>query len=75
MSEKTLEGLWFNSRDANGNVVWQGNVIEKINDKVYVVQFYEWLLGEESCMKLFFVEDMMNWDFYKTVDKMREAIR
>ena len=73
MSEKTLEDLWFHTKDANGNVIWQGKVIRKINDKVYIVQLYEWLLGEESCMKLCFVEDMIGWDFYKTADDMREA--
>ena len=73
MNDQSLEGLWFHSKDANGNVIWQGQVIKKINDKVYIIQFYEWLLGEESCIKLFFLDEMMGWDFYKTVDAMREA--
>ena len=73
MSEKALEGLWFHSKNECGETIWQGKVIERINEKVYIVQLYEWLLGQESCMKLVFIDNMINWDFYISADDMREA--
>jgi hypothetical protein len=73
MSTKALEKLWFHSKDEDGKINWQGQILEEVNDGVYLAQLYDWMLGQEGCMKLILVKDMSNWDFYQSSEDMREA--
>ena len=73
MSTKALEKLWFHSKGEDGSIHWQGQVLEKVNDDVYLVQLYDWMLGQSGCMKLVLIKDMSGWDFYQSSDHMREA--
>ena len=70
-----LVGLWFHSYeiDKNKKLNWQGQIVKKIAEDVYLVQTYSWIDGGESDLKLVKLQDLMNWDFYNTDEEMRNA--
>lgn len=67
MEENILEGLFFVGDN------WQGRIEGKVDKNLYVVQLYEWLLGAPSCVKLVPIDQMLNWDFYHTVEEWNRA--
>lgn len=69
---KTLEGKFFHSFK-DGKVVWQGYVIAEAKDGYFLVQLFEWVMGEPSCQKLVRVDTMLGWDFYDTAQEMNDA--
>ena len=73
MSDRNiLEGLWFHSKNEGGDTQWQGQVLELVSKDTYLVQLYEWTLGQHSCMKivpLYLMEE--NWDFYVSSEAMK----
>ncbi|MCX6966511.1 MAG: hypothetical protein NTZ46_01805 [Verrucomicrobia bacterium] len=72
-SKKTLSeplvGRFFHSIE-NGKVVWQGTVIGRVSEEVYLVQLFEWLMGEPSDQRLVGVNEMTQWLFYSSQDEM-----
>lgn len=67
-----IAGLWFHSKSGN-NIKWQGTVIREVNHDVYLVQLFEWAMGQPSEQKLIPFADMREWDFYPTDKAMRRA--
>jgi hypothetical protein len=66
-------GKHFHSFDTEGYVAWQGRIVGNPEPGWYLVQLYEWLLGEESIQKLVRIEDMAAWDLYESHDDMAFA--
>lgn len=65
-----LVGHWFHSRDAAGQVEWQGVIISQPKRGWFLVQLFEWFVGEPSVRKLVPFEQMANWFFYETNEEM-----
>jgi hypothetical protein len=59
-----LIGRWFHSFHADGRtVIWQGQILGLTHGR-YLVQLYEWVLGEPSTERLIPVADVAGWQFY-----------
>jgi hypothetical protein len=58
----------------NDELQWQGQIISKVSEGVFLVQLHEWTTGESSDQVLFSVLDMMGWKFYDTADDWRSAL-
>jgi hypothetical protein len=65
----TLEGKFFHTFK-NKQVEWQGYVVSQPQEGYYLVQLFEWLVGEPSCKKLVPIDAMFDWDFYDTAEEM-----
>lgn len=67
-----IVGKWFHSFD-NGYTKWQGQVIASVhNDEYYLVQLYDFIMGEPSIQKLVSLQDMLLWQFYDTNEQMKD---
>ncbi len=71
-TQATLTGLWFHSRH-DDDIVWQGQIVRDLGNGKYLVQLFEWIMGEPSVQKIVLASDMTAWDFYGTNDEMNEA--
>lgn len=70
--DRSLEGKFFHSvRD--GKIKWQGYVMAEQADGYYLVQLFEWLMGEPSIQKVVHIGAMSDWEFYSSADEMNEA--
>ena len=58
----------------NDELQWQGQIISKVSEGVFLVQLHEWTKGRSSDQVLFSVPDMMSWKFYDTADDWRSAL-
>jgi hypothetical protein len=58
----------------NDELQWQGRIISKVSEGVFLVQLHEWTTGESSSQVLFSVADMMGWKFYDTAEDWRSAL-
>jgi len=58
----------------NEELQWQGQIISKVSEGVFLVQLHEWARGKSSDQVLFSVADMMSWKFYDTADDWRSAL-
>jgi hypothetical protein len=58
----------------NDQLQWQGQVVCKVSEGVFLVQLHEWTTGESSDQVLFSVPDMMSWKFYDTAAESRSAL-
>ena len=72
-----LSGLYFHSfreRDGHKFVDGQGQVVEKINDKYYLVRL-DWRAGTGSIQQVVTLEEMLDWQFYENPKDMREGLK
>ena len=60
---------WFHSRNASGEIEWQGQILAVRDGKVSV-QLYEWFFGEAGDQKTVPVDDLKTWNIYKTNAEM-----
>jgi hypothetical protein len=58
------------TKSGQRGVVYQGIVRARIEDGLYLVQYFEWLVGEPSTLELVRIEDMLNWQFYEDTEHM-----
>jgi hypothetical protein len=70
--DKSLEGKFFHSFK-NGKIEWQGYVVAAQADGYYLVQLFEWVLGEPSIQKVVHIGAMSDWEFYSSDDEMNDA--
>jgi len=75
IENNVLVGLWFLTHDSEGNKEFQGQILSKLENNIYLVQLYDWLLGQASTMRLFSLDRLLNADFYSTVENLKEDIR
>lgn len=76
MSENILKEKWFHSKNEDGDVHWQGQVLGVVNDNSYLVQLYSYFTGTPTIMKIIHISEMiMDWDFYDNADEMRHNYR
>jgi hypothetical protein len=67
-----LVGRFFHSIDG-GKISWQGVVIGRISDERYLVQLFEWAMGEPSVQRIVSASEMSPWLFYSDADEMRHS--
>lgn len=65
VKDDPLRGKWFHSFTEDGRTCWQGQVLDRTANG-YVVQLYDWIMGEPSCQKYVDESKLENWDFYHT---------
>jgi len=58
----------------NDELQWQGQIISKVSEGVFLVRLHEWTTGEPSSQVLFSLPDMMGWKFYDTAEDWRSAL-
>ncbi len=68
-----LIGKYFHSFTNDGGFKWQGKIVGQINNGAYVVQLFEWFLGQDSVKTIVKIDDMYDWVIYETDEDMREA--
>jgi hypothetical protein len=74
MKSRGLAGLWFHTLDpVTGAISQQGRVVRSLGGNVYLVQFYDWLVGEPGRTEAVAVSRMDGWQFYETDEAMRHA--
>jgi len=74
-----LEGHYFHSfkwQDLDGEQLkrpkWQGRVLSKLKDgEFYLVELYEWGMGEKWNRMIVNFHEMLDWNFYETPDDMK----
>ena len=67
-----LVGQYFHSlaRDT-GKVEWQGMIIGNPEPGWYLLQLFEWMMGEPNVRRLAQIDDMEHWLFYSDAAAMR----
>src|SRR5579872_2869454 len=71
-----LVGKWFHEiKKENGDegIGWQGHILGKVESEgtdFYLVQLFDWIVGNESNQFLVPLKDMLQWRFYNTSDEM-----
>ena len=66
--------MWFLTHDSEGNKEFQCQILSKLENNIYLVYLYDWLLGQASTMRLFPLDKLLNADFYSTVEDLKEEI-
>ena len=72
-----LVGRYFHSfKEMDGRKVvdGQGQVVEQINDKYYLVRL-DWRVGTGCVQQVITLEEMLGWHFYENVEDMREWLK
>jgi hypothetical protein len=67
-----LVGRFFHAIEG-GKISWQGVVIGRISDGCYLVQLFEWPMGEPSVQRIVAVSEMSRWLFYSDAEEMRHS--
>lgn len=71
-NENILVGKFFHSFNEDKTVNWQGKVIGQINDNLFLIECFSWILGEQSySLEIVELNDMKNWFFYRNPKDMR----
>ena len=72
MKTTAFVGMYFHSigKDS-GKVEWQGMVIGNPEPGWYLLQLFEWAMGEPNVCRLVLIEDMEHWLFYDTAAAMK----
>ena len=66
-----LLGQFFHSIGKDhGKVEWQGVIIGNPEPGWYLLQLFEWMLGEQNVRRLVRIEDMEHWLFYENAEAM-----
>lgn len=71
--EHPLVGRWFHSFGADNVVEWQGEVVARVCEDVFLVQLHEWLMGARGDQRLVSLSKMLNWAFYESAEDMSSA--
>ena len=50
---------------------WQGQVIGRVSEELYLVQLYEWLGGSPNVQRLVALSEMREWLFYSSAEEMQ----
>ena len=71
-SKDCLASRFFHSIK-DGKVEWQGRIIGRVSDEHYLVQLFEWAMGEPSVQRIVPVSEMSPWLFYSDADEMTHS--
>lgn len=72
MKATSLIGNYFHSIGKDtGKVEWQGVVISRPMPGWYLVQLFDWIVGDPSVRRVVKLDDMESWLFYPDAEVMR----
>jgi hypothetical protein len=66
-----LIGLYFHGKEDDS--LTQGKVVSRIDDKVFLVEYYSFLDGQRHHLRLVTLEEMFGWRFFDNDEWMRTA--
>jgi len=64
-----VAGKWFHSFK-DGHVHWQGQVLSAQPADHFLVQLYEWFMGQPNKQVIVPFSDMVGWTFYDSSEQM-----
>jgi len=62
---------WFHTYKEDGDITYQGHVLDYLPPRLVLVQLFSWLDGRPTCQKL--LEVTNDWSFYNTKEAMHDA--
>jgi hypothetical protein len=65
-NETGLVGLFGHTRNDDGSINWQFEIVGKINDDAYTVQLFSWLDGRPTDVKIFTTLQITSHSLYST---------
>jgi hypothetical protein len=68
-----LVGKFFHSLNSDKKVEWQGFVLSNPEPGWYLVQLFEWLMGNPNVIRLVRIEQMESWLFYPSAKIMSDS--
>jgi hypothetical protein len=66
-----LVGCWFHAF-SNNEIKWQGHIVGEPVPGIYLVQLFDWFLGDPQFLRLVPLADMMDWQFYRNDAEMKD---
>lgn len=69
ITPQQMVGTFFHSIK-DGCVCWQGFIAAEPMPGWYLVQLFEWLMGQQNVQRLVRIEEMKDWLFYRTSEEM-----
>ena len=69
----SIVGKYFHSFDDEGDVIWQGKVLEEEQPGWYLIQLYDWLIGAPNECRLVSFNGMTGWIFYGDEEDWRDG--
>ena len=72
--QRDIAGLYFLTftKPPVNLLHWQGRVLSQPNPGWFLVQLYDWIVGEPNDIRLVRIEDMATWFFYLNAEDWRE---
>ena len=58
MKKSILVGMYFISKK-DGKDHWQGEIVDQINEGVYLVQLFDWVMGMPSNLALISIDNFV----------------
>ena len=71
----TFKGKFFHDFDEEGFVCHQGRILDLIGNEIAIVQYFEWVVGTPSTIRVVWVKDIVDggWALYSSDEYMRDA--
>jgi hypothetical protein len=76
MEKDLLAGVCFVTKTEEGKNHWQGKILGKVENGVYLVQLFEWLLGTPSNLALLHISSFIGdrAKLYESLEDLREGL-
>lgn len=71
--KNVLIGKFFHSLNRQNQVHWQGVVLGSPEPGWYLLQLFEWGMGEPSVIRLARFDEMRTWLFYDSASAMKRS--
>lgn len=71
MKNNALIGKYFHTFKGD-ELRWQGQVSAELGEGYFLVQLFDWLVGQPNNMKVVHLGNMTGWNFYDDADYWRQ---
>ena len=71
-TQNILTGRFFHTLH-DGVINWQGEVLGQVHEDVFLVQLFEWVMGEPNIQKAVRLAEMEEWVFYASQEEMNRS--
>lgn len=72
LTRDALFKKYFHSHDADGAVEWQGQIVA-VGEEFFLIELYDWVVGQPMGKYLISIAKMENWTFYDSIEEMNEV--
>lgn len=73
-SQHPLIGKFFHSVQADKTTIeWQGTITAEVAPGVFLLQLFDWMMGDKSNQKIMPVSDMVYWKIYDSAEEMNDS--